>query len=780
MVWKHATAARVAAICVGLVGAAIALAGCASRGTSDTTGLAPTPAARVTAGGGTADAGLIDRVIASGTDVWGEAALRRPEGPTYEYFASLLPPLRYVDTRFRQYPIVLSAPGSPVKGRLVSDGGTINALARQPNWRGETGTPAHVMIGKDRVPFGRDLDRLEGPRYAEGYLPIVQLRYRHEQGVYDEEVFAAVEPELSKHSGVYLKLSMVEGSRGKAEVQFEGTEFNEAQGCVLRDAAGKVLAVFGTQWEYNKFRNTLSADLAAGESATLLILTQPMDEPPVPCVDAEVYRQARAQAADVWTKLVAGGMQVRVPEAYVNNAWRSSVVGNYALLSGDEMRYSAGNQYGKLYIGEGGDTIRAMMLYGHTADARRMMLPQFDYTRKGLEFHQASFKLQMLAHYLRLTGDVETIRAMRPRWEKELNILMGGRETSSGMLPREKYCGDIDTMVYSLNSNANGWRAVRDMAHVLEAVGDAGRAKEVAAMAADWRAVILKSLDQAMRRDVDPPFVPIALSGEETPYERVTESRMSGYWNMMIGYVMASGVFKYDSEPATAVVRYLQQRGGLCMGMVRTRPAASFWVEPDNVNDLYGMRYTLLLLQRDEPDRALVSFYGKLAQAMTRDTFIGGEGSCVRPLDRHGRQFYLPPNSAANSNYLQLLRHLLVQDHDADDDGRPETLRLLFATPRSWLRDGESVTVERAPTTFGEVAAVARSDLSRGRVVAELRLPTDAPPAKALLRLRLPDGYRVASATTGGRALAVDGGETIDITGLRGDVTVEARVDRRR
>ena len=48
----------------------------------------------------------IDDVIAAKTDLWGEAALREPGGPSYAFFESLLPPLRYVDADFRHYPIV--------------------------------------------------------------------------------------------------------------------------------------------------------------------------------------------------------------------------------------------------------------------------------------------------------------------------------------------------------------------------------------------------------------------------------------------------------------------------------------------------------------------------------------------------------------------------------------------------------------------------------------------------------------------------------------------------
>src|SRR6185312_7832805 len=132
------------------------------------------------------------------------------------------------------------------------------------------------------------------------------------------------------------------------------------------------------------------------------------------------------------------------------------------------------------------------------------------------------------------------------------------------------------------------------------------------------------------------------------------------------------------------------------MGMLRVQSNRGWWVNVQNIDDLYGVRYALLLQQRDEPDRALVSFYGKLAQGMTRDTFIDGESSGIVPLDEFGRQMGLPPNSAANAHFLLMLRYMLVQDYDTNDDGRADTLRLCFATPRRWLEDGKEIVVERA------------------------------------------------------------------------------------
>jgi hypothetical protein len=349
------------------------------------------------------------------------------------------------------------------------------------------------------------------------------------------------------------------------------------------------------------------------------------------------------------------------------------------------------------------------------------------------------------------------------------------------MLPKEQYCGDVHTMVYSLNSNANCWRALRDMSVLCAETGRTEQAQQLAQVAGEYRKIILAALDKAMNRSVNPPFVPVALSGEEDPHQPIWGTTMGSYWNLMIHYILASGVFTPESQTAADVLRYVEQNGGLCMGMLRARATpGNFWVPGPRANDLYGLRRNLVLLQRDEVDLALVTFYGKLAQGMARDTFIGCEGSSLVPLDQFGRQMALPPNSSANTNYLQTLRYLLVQDLDRDDDDKPENLRLCFATPRAWLKDGGEIKVERAPTAFGDVAFTIRSQIDRGKITADVSLPERAP-AKTLLRLRVPDGYAVKSASAAAADLVLEtspNGATLDLTNLKGHVQIVASVAR--
>src|SRR5207244_11452547 len=180
-----------------------------------------------------------------------------------------------------------------------------------------------------------------------------------------------------------------------------------------------------------------------------------------------------------------------------------------------------------------------------------------------------------------------------------------------------------------------------------------------------------------------------------------------------------------------------------------------------------------------ESERALVSLYGMLAQGFTRNTFVCGEGLSLRPSDPGGRIFYCPPNSAANAHFLSMLRYALLQDWDIDDDGRPETLRLLFATPRRWLEDGKEIKVERAPTAFGSVSVHMQSLLSKGKVMAELELPTRNEAKHSFLRARVRGGWRMTGATGEQQRLQVDRDGTVDITGWKGKVAVQFTITKK-
>ena len=180
-------------------------------------------------------------------------------------------------------------------------------------------------------------------------------------------------------------------------------------------------------------------------------------------------------------------------------------------------------------------------------------------------------------------------------------------------------------------------------------MGEAAAAGRYLDDAAAFRPVVLQAIERAVDRSTTPPFVPIALDGGEPAHQPILHYRIGAYWNIIIGYALGSGIFPPGSEAETWIPRYQEQHGGIFLGLVKSGGAQfNFWTNDQRINPLYGVRYTLDTLRRDDPERALLSLYGLLAQGLTRQTFIGGEGCTLVPVDAEGRFFFCPPNSASS------------------------------------------------------------------------------------------------------------------------------------
>ena len=188
---------------------------------------------------------------------------------------------------------------------------------------------------------------------------------------------------------------------------------------------------------------------------------------------------------------------------------------------------------------------------------------------------------------------------------------------------------------------------------------------------------------------------------------------------------------------------------------------------------MYGLNAARFLAALDEPDLLVLSLYGHLAAAMTRDTFIGGEAASLSPIGRaYYRSMYLPPNSVANAAWLETLRLLVVNELP---DGRG--LQLAYSTPRAWLRARQAH--HRQPAADGVRAALVHARLARPLGERDDRRPADRRHHLSL-RLRLPGGAHIASVTVGGRPLRTfdRATGTIDLTGHGSSLAVEVAVAR--
>src|SRR5262249_306731 len=192
--------------------------------------------------------------------------------------------------------------------------------------------------------------RLDGPRYVDGYLPIVRIGYTEGKTRYEQEAFAPVRGALAERGAVLVRFT-VRGDAGVvvARGAFEG-EMKATEGRV-RAPQGPAPVLSGAGGSGDGKRKDLRSTLAADASADLAVLPQPLP-PPLPALTHDRYDEERATCGKEWRSLLAWGTRLEIPEPVVQDAWRALIVGNYLIASGDRMNYSAGNAYDHLYEAE--------------------------------------------------------------------------------------------------------------------------------------------------------------------------------------------------------------------------------------------------------------------------------------------------------------------------------------------------------------------------------------------------------------------------------------------
>jgi len=718
----------------------------------------------------------IDAVIEAGTDLLGEIALNQADGPTYEFFADLMPPLRYVNAAFRHYPLVLAAPRNGCKARLVSNGSALNAGGGGNTWH-DVGFPVSFRVGQNEVVFGDNLANLDGPRLADGYLPIVEMTYREGGESYRQEAFVSTEPGLADLGVVFVRFSLETGQQGYVSAQVAPPESLHLAGHQLCDDHRQVFVWLGSNWQWNPEKNAISTVITPHEDAVFAIFTKgsPQASTPLP-LSPDQYDDQRDHCIGTWRELLGKGVTLELPEPIVNNAWRTVLGANFSIVTGDTVNYSAGNAYETEYITEGSRTVGAFMLFGYPGEARSMLLSLLNHAIPEHQYAVTGWKLRALAQYYWLTRDNTFMQENRSCWKALIELITDSLDPRTGLTPRDFYATDIPQPVWNLKTNATCWRGIRDVTAVLREMGEPDAQLEERTK--QYRLSILDAVERSVQHDFDPPFVPnTLLEAVEKPYEALTATCLGSYWCLVSNAVLDSGLFDVQPEKAAWILDTLHRRGGVCMGMLRFDQHSKLFANERGMDDNYTVGYTLHLLKKDDADRALVSFYGKLAQGFTRDTFVGGEGSSLDPLDNYGRPMYLPPCTAGNAFFQWTLRHLLVQDWDTDDDGTPDTLRLLYAIPRDWLRDGAAIKFENAPTAFGNLSLETESKLSQGELLVRMTLPQHRP-KKTFLRARLPQGWKPVRAAIGGTELSIDQTGAVDISGQTGQTAIRFEVQR--
>jgi hypothetical protein len=449
--------------------------------------------------------------------------------------------------------------------------------------------------------------------------------------------------------------------------------------------------------------------------------------------------------------------------------------------------YSIGNFYQTSYT-EQYNALKTLGEYGHPDIERKLNEQLMDFTqggRKGFDTLFMGIKLWAAANYYKRTRDQEFIDKYTPTFAKWAETFAQQIAADpNGLLQKENWAGDIGGPTYALSYNQGyGFAGLRDMAHVWSLSGHDDLAKQYAPLVARFEKSLQSAIERSEVKLSDGSlFVPARLLADVQPYDAVTGTVEGSYWNLVITHPLGVGIIEPHSPRAKGVLQYMSSHGSHLLGIIRfsmvpvgkVDAKAGCGMQTPGIDAPYNYDLAAFLADNDESERLVLGLYGLLAHAVTRGTYVGGEGSTIAPVPgEYYRQMGRPPNSVATAAILNYLRLMLVHETSAAD-GRPNGLELAHSTPRDWLAVGKRITVSSAPTDFGLVSyslEAASDKLVHAKVTAPPRL---AERDRLSLRVRLPAGRQIAEVSVNGQAHSKfdRASGTIDLTGYSGDLTL--------
>jgi hypothetical protein len=646
-----------------------------------------------------------DGVLSAGRDVLREELLARPGDPTAEAVSELFPPIRRV--RYGPFEAPHAFVGSPDCIDVVPL--YYDSLHATPR--------VNPLVVAPEIREAIEHERLwEG--LVGGWLPAVRTAYPvSERLVWDSLAFAVVDPPTSYQQPVWYRF-----------LKLEDGELLEAR---------YVDSYLPYPWP---------------------------DEPPA----ERFYTDLRALHG-FWRERLAGAMELELPEAWIADFCRHSLVLEMITRIGDHPRYGVVD---RAYGGAEHDGFQDVLTsavgcyleWGLHDVARRYLHDYLSHfvcedgpiAYRGPEIGQYGRMLTLLAQHYDTTGDDSLLVAHGGKIAAIVRILLTRRARATERAVDDPAFGliagrheaDISfdtptlaTLDYEqpyFSNSTEAWRGLRDLGRAWSELGERrhdvellarGRAlvDEAAALALDVERAIERSWIERDGVRTLPLIGGSQLLHVDAPYRSRPESfDESRVWSEMLH----SGIVR--RETVEAILASASTRGDTTLGIFGNRTHVVAF-------GAYGEAYGLV--QHDLVRELLLLYYAHASHLHTRGTWTALE--CV-DMDRD-RAEHLPYCAPAQLTIPTVTKWMLVFEDPLD-----ETLWLAKATPRRWLADGERIRVAGAPTRSGAVSYEIRSQIERGRVAATVELP-DGRQAEAKLRLRVPEPHVMRRVEVNGR-----------------------------
>jgi hypothetical protein len=675
-------------------------------------------------------------------DLLGELELGRTADPTFESVASYLPglkkPREAVGVKHHPHDIGV-APDAALE---LSDDASVPG---NPRAYFEVGEPA-VRFGA--APAGCRKSLVEG-------VPVVTAVFEHEGIRYRQTVFGYSEG-LSAETPLW------------AIVEFGATATGPGVRRIkvgLHIGSGSAAAIVRT-W-----------DLALSPGVPAAIrLKIPFDGPERGWteIDGSELETKTREVLDFWRSDLRSGTALRAPEERVNEArgaWLAFASLDVDKRGGVLEPHDGAGFYEQVYGYSAALYAHALDLWGRPEEAREILdslltlqAPDGVFTSHFGTPDTGALLFAMCEHFT-LTADAAWLKRVAPNMVRMASWVAAKRRESMtpegaprtvtyGLIKFRPYADSL-APAYDYFGDTYCAAGLGRTARALAAVGLAEDAARIALEAKAYRRDILISMETAAFESGGLKVLP--LEPETRRILKDSKGRASDYYSLIASCMLESEFLPAADERAGWVMRFMEEKGGLRLGMCEFG---------GGIDHAYTYGYWLDCLKLDRVKPVVLGFYGSLAYGMSRETYSGVEVTRLFSGDNDPTL----PHLYSCTQQLRLLRMMLVQEEES-------RLWIGRAVPRPWLEGGKVIEVTDAPTAFGPVSFVIRPGLDKGPTEVELTAPARRTPEAIFLRLRDPGMRKIAGVRVNGRDIRAFAGETIELGAPTGRLKIEVAYD---
>ncbi len=464
-------------------------------------------------------------------------------------------------------------------------------------------------------------------------------------------------------------------------------------------------------------------------------------------IEAASYDDARQNLIADWTQRVSPAMQVELPERKVQDAYYASLAtilqARYRLGDGQWVQTVNKLRYHAFWLRDAAIMTQALDLVGLNRPAKENLdffltwqEPSGQFISRTEQFDGHGQALWAFAEHVRRTGDLRFARKVYPAVKRAMDWLAAARAADPlKLLPPVTTPYDNELVPGHLpGDNFWGLAGAKGAIDLATRLGDRATAAAWTRQFNDYRATVIARIRAAA-----------ATTGGWVP-PSLDRKGGQDWGNAWLGY--PEPVVALDDPLVTATLRHLRSRR-------REGISTFFYTGQRWIHAYLGYRVIQTELARGEQRQVVEGLYGQLAH--TTSTHQGFE--LALPSTRTVVDA-TAPHGWFSAEYVALLRNLLVREADA------RTIRLMSATPTTWLRPGQTIAVRNARTLRGPVSF--RIETTDGG--ATLSWSSKLTPGTRLV-FTVPSGARSTSAP----GLSADR-KTIVLRGAKGSISLRWRL----